>query len=152
MTQRVIYIADDGEEFETEEECTAYEKCKAGLPGILGFDDDGVYQDPNETDIGSVFFDSQYVFITNAAQAVETLKFIQDHYGYEVPTMFQTGDLMHYNGEEDEWENALDKYISSTEMLTTLFESVRNAALNDEVCAVNTAMQKIRQAVYELLI
>ena len=31
MTQRVIYIADDGEEFETEEECTAYEKCKAGF-------------------------------------------------------------------------------------------------------------------------
>ena len=104
MTQRVIYIADDGEEFETEEECTAYERCKAGLPGILGFDDDGVYQDPKETDTDSAFYDSQYVFITNAAQAVETLKFIRDHYGYEVPTMFQTGDLMHYNGEEDEQE------------------------------------------------
>ena len=152
MTQRVIYIADDGEEFETEEECRAYERCKAGLPGILGFDDDGVYQDPEETDADSAFNDSQYVFITNAEQAVETLKFVRDLYGYEVPTMFQTGDLMHYDGEEDKWENVIDKYISTTETLTVLFESIRNAALKDEVCAVNTAMQKIRQAVYELLI
>lgn len=152
MTQRIIYIADDGEEFETEEECMAYERCKTGLPGILGFDDDGVYQDPEETDADSAFNDSQYVFITNAEQAVETLKFVRDLYGYEVPTMFQTGDLMHYDGEEDKWENVIDKYISTTETLTVLFESIRNAALEDEVCAVNTAMQQIRQAVYELLI
>lgn len=152
MTQRVIYIADDGEEFETEEECFVYERCMTGMHGILGFDCEGEFQDPKQSDVDRAFYDSEYVFIVDEEEAAKTFEFIKDHYGYEVPKEFHNGDLLHYNGEEDEWDNTIDKYIIFTERLTTLFESVRNAALKDEVCAVNTAMQKIRQAVYELLI
>ena len=151
MTTRTVYIAYDGEEFETEEECAAHERCMADLPGILGFNCEGEFQDPKQSDVDRAFNDSEYVFIVDEEEAAKTFEFIKDYYGYEAPEEFHNGDLLHYNGEEDEWENTIDKYISFTERLTTLFESV-NAALKDEVCVVNTAMQKIRQAVYELLI
>lgn len=151
MTTRTIYIADDGEEFDSEEECTAHERCMTELPGILGFNDKAVFQNPQESGVDYAFSDSEYLFIVDDGDAAETFEFIKDYYGYEVPEMFHTGDLLHYDEHDDKWENVIDKYTGMTVMICRLFESVEAILPAETVSIAYTTHQKISETVSALM-
>lgn len=147
MITRTVYIADDGEEFETEEECTAHERCMADLPGILGFNDKAAYQDPEKNDVDQAFNNSEYLFIIDENEADETFEFIGDYYGYTVPTVFSTGDILRYDYDKDEWVNAVDDYLGKTEMMIGLLKSIGETLQDEQLSAADATLEKIRTAV-----
>ena len=151
MTQKITYVADDGEEFETEEECAAHERCMENLPGILGFNGKAVYQDPRKADVDSSFNESEYLFITDENEADETFEFIGEYYGYTVPTVFFTGDILRYDYDEDEWVNAIHEYVEQTEKMIGILKSIGNTLPAGQIQIADATLQKIRAAVSGLM-
>ena len=151
MTTRTVYIADDGEEFETEEECAAHERCMAGLPGILGFNDKAVYQDSEKNDVDQAFNNSEYLFIIDENEADETFEFIGDYYGYTVPTVFSTGDILRYDYDKDEWVNVVDDYLGKTEMMIGLLNSIGDTLPDEQLHVAAVTLKKICEAVSGLM-
>ena len=151
MTQKITYVADDGEEFETEEECAAHERCMEDLPGILGFNGKAVYQDPRKADVDSSFNESEYLFITDENEADETFEFIGEYYGYTIPAEFHTGDILRYDYDNDAWVNAVDDYIRKTEIMIELLKSIGNTLPKEKLPVAEDTLIKIQAAVSGLM-
>ena len=83
MTIRNIYVAADGEEFETEEECLEYEKTRDASDAILMFNSNN--QIIEDIDSVTAFEKSMYLYILNAEKAKKFFAWINESYGYAVP-------------------------------------------------------------------
>lgn len=83
MTTKIIYIAEDGEEFETEEECLAYERNRDASGAILMFDSDRQILD--DADSVKAFENAMYLYIINVERAKKFFDFVGEDYGYIVP-------------------------------------------------------------------
>lgn len=83
MTTKIIYIANDGEEFETSQECLEYERSMDPSDCVLMFDEElNVLRDE---DPGKNFEQSIYLYILNAEKAEKFFKWVDDNYGYSCP-------------------------------------------------------------------
>jgi len=104
MKEKIIYVSDDGEEFETREECESYEKVINEFPDcIIAIGKDG------ERIMETRKYDDVYKLIIKDG-ADETLEFLLDYYGcfYGV----NESGCWFYSEEEDSWvkfESLLDK-------------------------------------------
>lgn len=83
MTIRNIYVAADGEEFDTEEDCLDYEQTMDASGAIIMFDSDrklikGVSS-------AEAFDRSMYLYIVDAEKAKRFLDLMRDDYGHIVP-------------------------------------------------------------------
>lgn len=83
MTIKNIYISDDGEEFETEEECVEYEKARDVKGAILMFDSDRQILD--DADSVKAFENAMYLYIINVERAKKFFDYVSESYGYDVP-------------------------------------------------------------------
>lgn len=83
MTIRNIYVAADGEEFDTEEDCLDYEQTMDASGAIIMFDSDrklikGVSS-------AEAFDRSMYLYIVDAEKAKRFFDLMRDDYGHIVP-------------------------------------------------------------------
>lgn len=83
MTIRNVYVAADGEEFDTEEDCLDYEQTMDASGAIIMFDSDrkmikGVSS-------AEAFDRSMYLYIVDAEKAKRFLDLMRDDYGHIVP-------------------------------------------------------------------
>lgn len=113
MTEKTIYIACDGEEFDTAEECREYEENIKEMPGILCFDEKLHYLDPSEIGVEDAWKESRTLFIVNDTEAEKTIRFL-DQYGCCSPDAYKTGDLLQYDPDNDIWVNMMDEYARQT--------------------------------------
>ena len=95
MTIKNIYISDDGEEFETEEECLEYEKARDVSGAILMFDSDRQILD--DADSVKAFENAMYLYIINVERAKKFFDFVGEDYGYVVPDEVVENGLYAYD-------------------------------------------------------
>ena len=116
---KVIYYADDGTEFETEEECLEYENLQSVttqkmLSEIHAFTEKGkeirVGDGPKEYDIENMITETMYVTF-DSDEARYFFDEQQEYYGYRPIhecTSCKNGDVFVYRDGCDEWESAME--------------------------------------------
>lgn len=83
MTTKTIYISNDGEEFESEEECLEYEKKRDVHDAIIMFDSNRL--PILDADSVAAFEDAEYLYILDSEKAKAFFDYISEAYGYAVP-------------------------------------------------------------------
>lgn len=146
MVKRVIYVADDGEEFETEEECLEYEEATTGFAGIVGFDSDMVLQDPAERGADDAFSRSLYFFVSNAEDAKKTFSVLEDYVGAVAPHgEIHDGDVFRYEENDDDWVEMVSEYMNQTKRFASCMASIRLAVDNHAPLDLPALFDKIKQ-------
>jgi hypothetical protein len=103
MKKVVTWIADDGEEFETEEECWAYEhRFDDALDAALFLDDDF---DVIPFNLERVYESFQYIVIKDAEKARDMFWAI---YNWEscfvIPKDYKNGDILSWDGNYEKYD------------------------------------------------
>ena len=151
MTEKITYIADDGEEFETEEECLAYEKVFTEVSGYIGVDTHMVFQDPKETGIENAFQHSDFVFITDKESAHDSFCVINYQYGLEHPKDICTGDIFQYDYNCDKWDDVVGAYIKRTNEICKLIKAIDGMIPRNKSGVLHKTTQKIRSAIADFM-
>lgn len=152
MTEKITYIAYDGEEFDTEEECEAYEKASTEFSGFVGLDSKMVFQDPSVKGAEDAFQDSAFIFITDKDSANDSLRVICDYYGMEVPMNYKDGDICLYDYDEDEWrEDVVGDYIKKTQELCVLLNAIHGAVPHDKANVLHETVRKIHRNIADFV-
>ena len=120
METKITYIADDGEEFDSEEECLAYENAFKHVGGVIAFDEDKHVVFSAE----EVATEAEYYYITNAEKARKTFAFIDDYYGTEVPTTFDDGDLFRFDYDRDKWVNVFNEFSRTGKLICDIADEI----------------------------
>ena len=123
MTTKVTYIACDGEEFETAEECLAYEKAMDPSDSLVMLDDD--YCIIEGYDPASMYEHAMYLYIVDDKKVVSFFNWIEINTGYIIPEMYKTGDLLYY-------DNLSNNYVNLNKEIDHLVEK-RNKSM-DHIC------------------
>ena len=157
MRKITYYVADDGTEFDTEEECTSYESIANSLPGIVGFDHNARFLDPAKTSADDIATSSFYFFITDAKKAGESFEYMSDYYGVEVPAVFESGDFMKYDEKADRWVCAEKDLASSVSGFVDVLDDLRYYSSlhsdDEQIKAVRLAIiKKIDSVIQPLLL
>lgn len=98
MTTKIIYIAEDGEEFETSDECLKYESKRNATGAVLMFA--GNRLPIVDTDSVTAFEDATYLYILNAEKAKAFFDYISEAYGMAVPNPEEVTDHALYSYED----------------------------------------------------
>lgn len=118
MTTKTIYISNDGEEFETEEECLAYERNRDASGAVLMF---AANRLPiTDTDSITAFEDASYLYILDEERAKAFFRAIKDDYSYAIPKLDEVTNFSLYAYEEDRSGQSymdLDDKIAELEVL-----------------------------------
>ena len=98
MTIEYTYIADDGTEFDNEEECQAYEdSIKHNLEGVVFFNDSKDIL----TELQDIDYYTQFMLIVDPKKAKDLFDWLYDYCGFAKPECdLRKGDVLFY---EDEW-------------------------------------------------
>ena len=110
MIEKIIYVADDGEEFETKEECEQYERRFEKAWSIDFFD--GNFNNLNkEQDMASKLEKTFYMFIKNAEAAKEFFNIAGWEIGCSVPTedLVEDKTIIAYDESDYCWYNLTKK-------------------------------------------
>ncbi len=151
MNEKITFISDDGEEFETKEECLAYEKAQTEFSGFIGFNNDMEFQDPKEVGVEDAFDCSTLLFITDSDSAEESFGIINDRFGSEVPTQVMEGDIRLYDYDTDEWTDPVIAYINHTEKMRDYIKAIKCSIPHDKAYTMHATVQKIRFAIAGLM-
>ena len=118
MRTRTIYISNDGEEFDTEEECLEYERNRDASDAILMF---AANRLPIvDSDSVAAFEDASYLYILDAERAKAFFRAIKDDYSYAIPKLDEVTNFSLYAYEEDHSDQSyvnLDDKIAELEVL-----------------------------------
>lgn len=95
MTIRNIYVAADGEEFDTEEDCLDYEQTMDASDAIIMFDSDRKMIKGISS--AEAFDKSMYLYIVDAEKAKRFLEIMCDDYGHIVPEDIEDHALYVYD-------------------------------------------------------
>lgn len=122
MEIKNIYIADDGEEFENEEDCIAYEEQMKSIDGVELF----TYTFENCTGQGGAeaFDHAIYIYIRDPDRAEKYFTYVQNQTGYEMPTNYVPGDCLRYDENSDAWINMRDEIQEKQDNLIKLMMRV----------------------------
>lgn len=110
MTEKIMYVANDGEEFETKEECEQYEHRFDKAKSIVFFDGEfkNLWEDEN---MEHKFENTYYMFISNAEEAKEFFHTFGYEIGMSVPDdeLIISNTIVAYDEEDYGWYNLTDK-------------------------------------------
>lgn len=108
MRSETTYYAFDDTEFDTAEECIAYEeKIKNSLLGVRFFDEKMNPVIIDSPDNAERFGDAMYLLITEEDAARDYLNWIKDYTGIDTPESdWHNGDVWFYDDDKYEWVNA----------------------------------------------
>lgn len=124
MIKKITYIAEDGEEFETEEECMAHEQFTIGLPGILCFDSKMNFLDPIEG-ADDAFSSSSYIVVTDAQEAKHTFDYMSEYTGCTSPVCHTDIGFFKYNQDKDSWDDMCAAVINGLVDVLFLLSGVK---------------------------
>lgn len=124
MTIKKLYIAEDGEEFETEEECLEYEGKRDVHDAIVMFASNRL--PILNADSVTAFEDSNYLYIINAEKAKAFFDYISDAYGLAAPNLEEVEDnaLFAYD-----YDHSCQSYINVDDKIAEL-EVLRDELLD----------------------
>lgn len=147
MQTRTIYIAHDGSEFDTQEECLQYETIDINMPGMMCFDGDMNYIDHKEYGAAYAFERSRWVFITDGYAARRTGKYFNEHYGLvSIPDDATTGDVYEYDENTDEWMNVGEACEKQMACMSGLFGNMLRSCPKERVDAYEAARDRFVNA------
>lgn len=118
MTIETTYIADDGTEFDTEEECLEYEdEFKRLMDSAQFFDDNFVTRHTLE----DIEYDAVYVYIRDSKKAEKLFDRLYTLISFEPPSFvsYKSGDVLWYS-DNGEWVNV----NSEINRLTTIRDTI----------------------------
>lgn len=131
---KVLYIADDGKEFEDEDECLEYERLQNAnasklLSEIHAFtekeDAMQVGDGPGEYNIDEMLMETMYVTF-DSKEARDFYDEQQKYYGYtqisEYINSYKDGDVYVYNDSVEGWESAMEMIERYQEILDKFTE------------------------------
>ena len=116
---KVVYIADDGKEFETEKECKAYEDNQFSIKKLIwdevliGYDGDGIILEydlanPDYTD--EVWLESAFFMRVTRSLTTQEINDIYITYGFHLP--FTAKGLYRYDWESGKWISYQEDYVN----------------------------------------
>ncbi|GEM_PF-6215867 len=122
MTIKNIYIADDGEEFENEDDCLWYEEQLKAIDGVDLF----TYTFEKCNDLGGcdAYEHATYMFIRDPDKAEKYFQYILEQYGYDSPKDLKPGDCFRLDAHTEEWVNMRDEIQELQDNLLNLVRSV----------------------------
>lgn len=128
MQKVITYVADDDTEFETAEECLAYEASLKSKDGIIFLSDT---MNVLDDELGVVAERAEYLKIIDPTAAAKTLRTINQYYGYCCYGSLHTsclnaGDVWVYDG-CDYFYNLKAKIDDLTALLTKIEKGCENA-------------------------
>lgn len=128
MQKLVSYIADDGTEFDTEEECLEYEAATKATEGIIFLS--GTMKVLNE-DLDVAAERAEYLKILDPVAAAKTIDVICNYYGYCCYESLHTsclnaGDVWVYDG-CDYFYKLSSKIADLTDLLSRIEKRCENA-------------------------
>lgn len=104
MRKQITYIADDGEEFATEEECYAYEHRFDGALDSVIFLDDEFNVIP--WDLEKIYDNFIYLAIRDEEKARGLFNAIHDwEYCFVRPESYKVGDILEWDGDAEDYIN-----------------------------------------------
>ncbi len=114
MEIRKIYISDDGEEFDSEEECLEHEDKINSFDSVLLFDSK---KNLIKNKIPEISYEqAYYIYVLNTKRAKTFLEWIHSEYRYAIPDYLRAGELYFY-------EESTNKFKSYTNIVTELTET-----------------------------
>lgn len=100
MTEKILYIAFDGEEFEEKSKCLEHEREIICGKGIVFFDPDMHMLNIDMLGLKTAFMQSKYIAVndvTIGADILEELKLIHKNCGLPFPSRLKAGDTLMYD-------------------------------------------------------
>ena len=120
MKIRKIYISDDGEEFDSEEECLEHEKTINLMESVLMIDSRELVI--TEKDPIIAYEQAIYLYIFDTEQARALLNWIHNESGFSIPENPKAGELYYYEGSDNEYKNLNEKIEKLEELRDRLLE------------------------------
>ena len=129
MEIRKIYISDDGEEFDSEEECLEHEQTVSSMNSVMLFDSrKRMISDPAPF---VAFEKAVYVYIRDAEKAEAFLQWIRQECGYSVPEQLEDGELYFYDEQTNLFVNLEEKIRELKNLRDHIMVQVRAQELED---------------------
>lgn len=104
MTTKIIYIAEDGEEFETSDECLKYEKKRDAHDSVIMFTSNRLPITCGDS--VTAFEDAHYLYILDAERAKKFFDYVSESYGYAVPDPDEVVDCGLFAFEDSRYEQS----------------------------------------------
>lgn len=135
MTTKIIYIAEDGEEFDTSDECLKYEKKRDVHDAVIMFA--GNRLPITDTDSVTAFEDSNYLYILDAEKAKAFFEYVSEAYCLATPNLEEVEDhaLFAYD-----YDHSCQSYIDVDDKIADL--EVLRDELRDRAREYITEMYK----------
>lgn len=150
MQTRTIYIAHDGSEFDTQEECLQYETITKDMPGMLCFDGDATYLDHRVCGVANAFERSHWIFITDGTDAWRTSKYMSEQCGLvSIPCDAKTGDVYEYDDHTDEWLNVGEACEKQMACVSGLFGNMLRSCPEEHLDAFKIARERFTNALHD---
>lgn len=118
MTIQVLYIADDGEEFETEQECLDHERASNYKDSLVFLDSKFEIIDMNDS--VEAYEKSFYIYVLDAEKAGAFFSWLNVYAGYESPERLGNHVIYYYDDHSREYENlgdAIDELVAKRDRI-----------------------------------
>lgn len=110
MRIETIYYADDGTEFDTEEECRQYESAITdGMDSCLFYDGD---MKKIEGGFEEIWDHTEYVAILDEEKVKPLFNYLWDMYGFKPPMGYNTGDIFAWNAHDETWSDLKEEFYT----------------------------------------
>lgn len=119
MTTRTVYIAEDGKEFETEEECREYESSLDFSSVAFFMDNKKRILEPNLDAMDSVW----YMVIKNSQEAPDLIEYIDEQVGLDIRHLVTAATL--YDGQVIGYDYDANRWVDLTKLATETAETVQ---------------------------
>jgi len=147
MQSKTTYIADDGSEFDTPEECLWHETITKDMPGMMCFDDDANYLDHRICGAANAFERSHWIFITDESGAYHTSEYMSENCGLvSIPYDAKTGDVYEYDDHLDEWMNVGAACEKQMACVSRLFGNMLRSCPEEDLDAFKIARDRFVNA------
>lgn len=125
MRIQVTYVADDGEEFYSEEECLEYEKRMNPDGSLLLFDGD--FKLIKYTDPLAAFEKTEAIYVEDAEKAEKFLDWINDQTGYVIPEMIKAPAVYIYDDDTRSYYELYDRIHELERIKLRIIDGIKEA-------------------------
>ena len=136
MRTETRYYAIDDTEFDSAEECLAYEaELKTQLDGFLLFDEHGqplTFKDSTYREYDAISSYLRVIYIVDADKAIHGLKWLSDQTGCYLPPLdeLDSGQIWYDDTDQWDWVNLTERYNTCKSIIQSI-QSVINVKIID---------------------
>ena len=129
MEKVVYWLAEDGEQFGTEEECINYEMKLMDVSGVRTFDDKYQELSVEKNGFEDFFGKADFMYIIDKEKALKVFKTAESLFGVNVPgddISFESGDILAYDETTSLFESSWVNISSRANFYNKIWQSVMN--------------------------